>query len=224
MVSGIFPTNPEFSPGVVKWEVMQQLLAGYHRFRAGGWPEKRRQFEALAENGQSPRALVVACIDSRVDPGMIFDAAPGEMLTVRNVASLVPPYAPDSAYHGTSAALEFGVRVLEVRDIVVMGHGLCGGVKALIEGASDRANEFIAPWMSMARPACADIMSSAAPHERQQRCEREVIKVSLANLTTFPWIAERAAAGTLKLHGAWFDIRIGELMMLQPDGSFIVIG
>ena len=111
---------------------MQKLLAGYQRFRANGWPEKRREFELLAEHGQSPRALVVACIDSRVDPSMIFDTAPGEMLTLRNVASLVPLYAPDAAYHGTSAALEFGVRVLEVRDIIVLGHGLCGGVKTLI--------------------------------------------------------------------------------------------
>ena len=113
---------------------MQNLLAGYQRFRANGWPEKRREFELLAEHGQSPRAMVVACIDSRVDPAMIFDAAPGEMLTVRNVASLVPPYAPDASYHGTSAALEFGVRVLGVRELIVLGHGLCGGVKALLDG------------------------------------------------------------------------------------------
>src|SRR5271154_2172224 len=124
---------------------MQELLAGYQRFRTNGWPEKRRQFELLAEHGQSPQALVVACIDSRVDPAMIFDAAPGEMLTVRNVASLVPPYAPDAAYHGTSAALEFGVKVMEVRDLIVLGHGLCGGVQTLLEGGPGKANEFVAP-------------------------------------------------------------------------------
>ncbi len=197
---------------------MQRLLAGYHRFRTQGWPEKRKQFETLAEHGQSPRALVLACIDSRVDPGMIFDAAPGEMLTVRNVANLVPPYAPDAAFHGTSAALEFGVRVLEVEDIIVMGHGLCGGVKALIHGAPETAHEFVAPWMSIARPACDEVLRSG--HNVQQRCEHEVVKLSLANLMTFPWIAERVHAGNLKLHGAWFDIRVGVLMMLQPDGSF----
>jgi carbonic anhydrase len=202
---------------------MQDLLAGYQRFRTNGWPEKRREFEALAENGQSPRALVVACIDSRVDPAMIFDAAPGEMLTVRNVASLVPPYAPDAAYHGTSAALEFGVRVLEVQDIIVLGHGLCGGVKTLLEGTPDAAAEFVAPWMSIARPACARAMRFPPGDGRRLVCEHEVIKVSLANLITFPWIAERVAAGKLMLHGAWFDIRIGVLMILQPDGSFGVI-
>src|SRR3954471_19317239 len=106
---------------------MTSLLEGYKVFRQTGWPEQRRLFESLARDGQRPRALVVSCVDSRVDPARIFDAAPGEMLTVRNVANLVPPYAPDAAYHGTSAALEFAVRVLQVPNIVVMGHGLCGG-------------------------------------------------------------------------------------------------
>lgn len=202
---------------------MQKLLAGYQRFRANGWPEKRREFESLAENGQFPKALVVACIDSRVDPAMIFDAAPGEMLTVRNVANLVPPYAPDAAYHGTSAALEFGVRVLEVRDIIVLGHGLCGGVKTLLDGAPDRANEFVGPWMSMAQPALARAKAAEGTEARQQSCEHEVIKISLANLMTFPWIAERIGAGDLRLHGAWFDIRIGVLMTLQPNGNFTAI-
>src|SRR5580704_1980401 len=146
---------------------MQKLLAGYQRFRANGWPEKRREFESLAENGQSPKALVVACIDSRVDPAMIFDAAPGEMLTVRNVANLVPPYAPDATYHGTSAALEFGVRVLEVRHLIVLGHGLCGGVKTLLEGATDTGHEFIAPWMSIAKPALAIAAGRASDQERR---------------------------------------------------------
>lgn len=199
---------------------MQRLLAGYHRFRAHGWPEKRKQFELLADHGQSPRALVLACVDSRVDPVMIFDAAPGELLTVRNVANLVPPYAPDAAFHGTSAALEFGVRVLEVEDIIVMGHGLCGGVKALVHGAPETANEFIAPWMSIARSACDAVMHSGSGHNIEQRCEHEVVKLSLANLMTFPWIAERVNSGRLRLHGTWFDIRNGLLMLLHPDGEF----
>jgi carbonic anhydrase len=199
---------------------MQKLLAGYERFRANGWPEKRREFESLAENGQSPKALVVACIDSRVDPSMIFDAAPGEMLTVRNVASLVPPYAPDAAYHGTSAALEFAVRVMKVRDLIVLGHGLCSGVQTLLDGTPDEAHEFVAPWMSIAQPACARAMRFLPGEGRRLICEHEVIKVSLANLTTFPWISERVAEGKLTLHGAWFDIRIGALMILQPDGVF----
>jgi carbonic anhydrase len=199
---------------------VKSLLAGYQRFRANGWPEQVRVFESLASKGQSPKAMVVTCVDSRVDPAMIFDAAPGEILTVRNVANLVPPYAPDAAYHGTSAALEFGVRVLEVGHLIVLGHGLCGGVRALLEGAPDNALEFVAPWMRIAETARVRAMRCAPVEERQQCCEHEVVQVSLANLMTFPWIAERVKAGKLELHGAWFDISTGVLMVLQPDGSF----
>ena len=203
---------------------MKRFLDGYQRFRANGWPEQRRAFESLAKDGQSPKALVVACVDSRVDPAMIFDTAPGDMLTVRNVANLVPPYAPDAAYHGTSAALEFGVRVLEVPHLMVLGHGLCGGVRALMDGAPDDAYEFVAAWMSIAWSARVCALRGSSPEKRQQYCEHEVIKVSLVNLMTFPWVAERVAAGKLELHGAWFDIRTGELMTLQPDGSFSLPG
>ena len=199
---------------------MEQLLEGYRRFRAKGWPEHSGVFRSLADTGQRPKALVISCVDSRVDPAMIFDTAPGEMLTVRNVANLVPPYAPDVAYHGTSAALEFGVRVLQVRHVVVLGHELCGGVNALLEGAPDNARDFVGPWMSMAASARARALSCLHPEDRQQCAEHDVIKVSLTNLMTFPWIAAPAATGKLHLHGAWFSIRTGELLILQPDGSF----
>lgn len=199
---------------------MKKLLEGYQRFREKGWPEQSTVFESLARNGQSPDSLVITCVDSRVDPAMIFDAGPGEMLTVRNVANLVPPYAPDSAYHGTSAAVEFGVRVLEVKHVIVLGHGLCGGVKSLLVNQPDNAHEFIATWMSIAGPARDRAMQLTGDAERQRRCEHEVIRVSIANLLTFPWVTERVKAAKLKLHGAWFDIEKGELMVLQPDGTF----
>lgn len=199
---------------------MKTLVEGYHRFRAKGWPEQRKAFEKLAKEGQAPKALVLACVDSRVDPAMIFDTAPGEVLTVRNVANLVPPYAPDAAHHSTSAALEFGVNVLEVRQIMVLGHGSCGGVRALLEGAPESAHEFIAPWMSIAEPARVRALQCASPEERQEFCERQVVEVSLANLMTFPWIAERVKAGKLELHGAWFAIRSGLLLIRQPNGTF----
>lgn len=199
---------------------MEKLLAGYRRFRSDGWPQKQAQFEELAEHGQRPRALVVACIDSRVDPAMIFDAAPGEMLTVRNVANLVPPYEPDAAFHGTSAALEFGVRVVAVRHLIVLGHGQCGGVKSLLEDAPADDHEFVSHWMSIARPARDRAMRYGTAVERQLQCEYEVVKVSLGNLMTFPWIADRVAEGKLALHGAWFGIGSGELRILQPDGAF----
>ncbi len=199
---------------------MNSLVNGYQRFRTTGWPAQKDAFEKLAQSGQSPKTLVLACVDSRVDPAMIFDTAPGEVLTVRNVANLVPPYAPDSAHHSTSAALEFGVRVLEVKHVMVLGHGSCGGVKALLEGAPQQANEFVAPWMSIAETARLRAMKQAAPEDRQQFCEHEVIRVSLENLMTFPWIAERVATGKLQLHGAWFAIHSGLLLLRQPDGSF----
>ncbi len=180
-------------------------------------------FERLAETGQRPRAMVVACVDSRVDPAVIFDVAPGQLLTVRNVANLVPPYAPDAAYHGTSAALEFGVKVLEVTDLVVLGHGQCGGVHALLQGAPFIAGDFVGQWMSIAEPARVQAMRCEGLEARQRCCEEEVVKVSLANLLTFPWIAERVALGVLRLHGAWFAIRTGELLVLQ-DGCFRAVG
>jgi carbonic anhydrase len=201
---------------------MGPLLAGYRRFREKGWLEQRTVFQSLADTGQRPQALVISCVDSRVDPAVIFDAQPGEMLTVRNVANLVPPYEPDVAYHGTSAALEFGVRVLAVSHLVVLGHELCGGVHALLEGAPDNARDFVAPWMSMAKSARERALSlqNASARERHQCCEEDVIKVSLRNLLTFPWIAAPVAAGKLRLHGAWFSIRSGELLVLRPDGAF----
>lgn len=199
---------------------MERLLAGYQRFRSKAWPDRRRVFESLAHHGQKPHALVIGCIDSRVDPAVIFDAEAGEMLTVRNVANLVPPYAPDAAYHGTSAALEFGVRVMGVRHVIVLGHASCGGVQALVNGAPDEAHEFVAPWMSMADGAREKARRFVTPEERQRCCEHEVVKVSLTNLMTFPWIAERVAQGALGLHGTWFDIRSGVLHMAGPGGSF----
>ncbi|MBI4906907.1 MAG: carbonic anhydrase [Acidobacteria bacterium] len=199
---------------------MDKLIAGYQRFRKADWPEQQRIFESLAAKGQSPLALVVGCIDSRVDPARIFDTTPGEILALRNVANLVPPYAPDAAYHGTSAALEFAVCALKVPNIIVLGHGLCAGVRALLVDESTGVDEFVEPWMKIADRARARVANIAGQQQRQHACEHEVIKVSLENLLTFPWIAERVDGGSLRLHGAWFEIRTGVLHWLQPDGTF----
>ena len=199
---------------------METLLAGYHRFRQNTWPERRAVFQDLADTGQRPTAMVVACIDSRVDPAMIFDAGPGQILTVRNVANLIPTYAPDNTYHGTSAALEFGVQVLKVTDIIVLGHGACGGVKALIDGPPVNARDFVAPWMSIAARIMNRVPSTLPPEQRQQWCEHEVVKTSIANLMTFPWVARRVSERKLTVHGAWFAIHSGILMMLRKDGTF----
>jgi len=199
---------------------MDRMIEGYRRFLAKGWPARRALFQDLAEHGQNPRAMVIACADSRVDPGMIFDAGPGEIFVVRNVANLVPPYAPDGGQHATSAALEFGVRVLKVTDLVVMGHAMCGGVQALLTGTPAEARDFLAPWISVARAARGKVLRCTDPDEARERCEQEVVKLSLDNLMTFPWIAAPTRAGTLRLHGMRFDIRSGALEALDTDGMF----
>ncbi|MDE2581604.1 MAG: carbonic anhydrase [Rhodospirillales bacterium] len=198
---------------------MDSLIAGYRRFRADLWPRRRQLLEQLAEHGQHPRAMVIACADSRVDPAMIFDAAPGEIFVIRNVANLVPPCQPDGAYHGTSAALEFGVVSLGVRDLIVMGHGQCGGVQALLAGIEDTPDGFIAPWMRLAEPARARTLA-CQPADPQLVCEQETVRLSLDNLRSFPWIRERVADRRLRLHGAHYAIRTGILALLGADGRF----
>ena len=201
---------------------MDELIEGYRRFRAGTWARERDRFEALAERGQKPRVLVVACSDSRVDPQMVFSAAPGELFVVRNVANLVPPYQPDAAYHGTSAALEFGVRVLGVRHVVVLGHALCGGVRALLDGMPPGTEDFVAGWMGIAREARDRVLrcEPATEEARQEAGEQEMVRLSLENLMTFPWIRDAVEAGRLRLHGGHFGIRSGRLRVLGPSGEF----
>ena len=163
--------------------------------------------------------MLIACSDSRADPQMIFDARPGELFVARNVANLVPPYGPDSHHHGTSAALEFGVRVLKVEHIVVMGHAMCGGIHALLHGAPDEAGDFVAHWVNIAERAKLRALHFP-PEKRQDYCEHELVRLSLENLMTFPWVREPVAAGKLALHGCFFDIRSGILERLGDDGSF----
>ncbi len=194
---------------------MDPLIDGYRRFRADVWPGERARYEALAHWGQSPETMVIACSDSRVDPQTVFGAAPGELFVVRNVAALVPPYSPDPGYHGTSAALEFGVKVLKVARLVVLGHGQCGGIKAMAYGPPPQARDFIASWVAIGKPALT--AAGEAQRGRLERIEAEVVRLSLANLMTFPWIAEAVAAGRLVLQGYWFDVHTGVLARVGPD-------
>lgn len=191
---------------------MKTLLEGYERFREGYWQEHKDLYSTLARDGQSPPAMVIACADSRVAPEMIFDCAPGEIFVVRNVSALVPPYAPDDNYHGTSAALEFAVTSLKVRSIVVLGHSLCGGIRALMKGAGH--GDFIDSWMEIAKDARQRVCDTPAPGGFDAQClacEHEAIRVSLANLLTFPWITERVHDGRLALAGWHFCVETGQL-------------
>jgi carbonic anhydrase len=197
---------------------MDRLLEGYRRFRAEVWPGERARYEGLAREGQNPETLIVACSDSRVDPQTVFGAVPGEMFVVRNVAGLVPPYMPDSLHHSTSAALEFGVRVLKVSRIVVLSHAQCGGVQAMVEGAPEEAREFVKPWMEIAEPVLRSIPKDLEAGAILRHCETEVMRLSLANLVTVPWSAEAVATGRLSLHGFRFAVRTGVLERLEGDG------
>ncbi|MDZ4363931.1 carbonic anhydrase [Brevundimonas sp.] len=200
------------------------LAQGYRRFRDTKWPAQRDRFIALAEQGQKPHTLVVACSDSRADPASIFDAAPGELFVVRNVANLVPPYEPDGQLHGVSAALEFGVKVLGVSRIVVMGHALCGGVAAMRTGAPDSCSDFVAPWVAQGTPVVRRIVEEFPADQVEQAAEEAVVRLSIDNLRTFPWIAEREAAGQLILSGLHFGIADGMLRALKGPGRFEALG
>ncbi|MCC6919433.1 MAG: carbonic anhydrase [Alphaproteobacteria bacterium] len=208
---------------------MDKLIDGYRRFRATTYRTNSQLYEDLATKGQKPSTLIIGCSDARVDPAINFDTAPGEVFMVRNVAAVVPPYTPDGDHHGTSAAIEFGVKGLNVPNIAILGHAKCGGIKALVEGEPDGPpkTDFIDSWMSIAAPA-RKVAFARAESENKARdlphvcrlCEMANIRIGLANLRTFPWIAEREARGEVVLHGLYFDITKGELFRLNELNEF----
>jgi carbonic anhydrase len=202
------------------------LLDGYRNFMSGRYANESDRYKQLAEKGQAPTTLVIACCDSRAAPETIFDSGPGEMFVVRNVANLVPPYAPDGQNHGTSAALEFAVQGLKIREILVMGHGRCGGIHAALntDGNPLSPGDFIGKWISMLRPAAEEVTQykSMTPSERQRALEWISIRTSIENLLTFPCVRILHEKQKLTLSGAWFDISSGELWVMDhKTGDFI---
>ena len=202
------------------------LMDGYRVFRSQTFPAQRQLYRDLVERGQSPRVMIIACCDSRVDPATILNTRPGDLFMVRNVANLVPPYEPHGDYHGTSAALEFAVAGLKIEHIIVLGHAYCGGVKAFLDGLygaeAESEYRFISRWMSMLRPAMTRLAGAPAlrdADDRQRALEQASIVNSLANLETFPFIQARLKAGTLALHGAWFDIERGLLLEYDAESG-----
>ena len=190
------------------------LLEGYANFRAGRYASEAERYRKLGEGAQKPKVMIIACCDSRAAPETIFDAGPGEIFVVRNVANLVPPYSPDGGHHSTSAALEFAVLSLGVKHIVVMGHGRCGGIRAAVQAADPLTHtDFIGSWMR----AVKDVMrivprdEGVPDHIHERHIERASIEHSLANLRTFPWLRAKVNAKEISLHGVWFDISLGEL-------------
>jgi carbonic anhydrase len=203
----------------------ERLAQGYRGFLHDRFPAERKRYETLAATGQRPEIMVIGCVDSRVSPEAIFDAAPGELLVVRNVANLVPKYEPyRDSQHGTSAALEFGVQALRVKHIVVLGHAYCGGIRAFADERQPLSpGDFIGRWMSQIIPA-AEKLGYHTPHEHDDylhRLEFASIELSLQNLMTFPCIQILVERGKLQLHGAYFGVASGRLLVRNPDnGNF----
>jgi len=201
---------------------IDRLVEGYRRFWNSYYKEDRALFEHLTQQGQSPKSIVVGCCDSRVDPAIVTDCAPGDLFIIRNVANLVPPLETAGHFHGTSAALEFGVRQLEVEHIIVLGHAHCGGIQALMDRQPDaeQGEGFIDAWMQLAAHARNRVLSrmhGESAEAQYRACEQEAILVSLDNLLSFPWVLQRVAQGKLTLHGWYFDLERGELLRFNPE-------
>jgi len=202
----------------------QRLIDGYNAFAAGRLQREQDRYRELAERGQSPQIMVIGCCDSRVSPEVIFDAGPGELFVVRNVANIVPPYAPDERAHGVSAALEFGVGALRVKHIVVLGHAHCGGVKAYAEDAEPLSpGDFIGNWMKLMRPAAQKVgpRGERSHADHLTRLEQANVVNSLDNLMTFPRLAKLIKSGKIATHGAYFGVASGDLSVLdKASGEF----
>ncbi|RQW45944.1 carbonic anhydrase [Novosphingobium sp. LASN5T] len=209
---------------------LDKLIAGYRRFRDHGWTPRLERWQQLSE-GQEPRVMIIACSDSRVDPAQIFDTDPGEMFVVRNVAAMVPPFETSPGHHGVSAALEFAVQVLKVKEVVVMGHGMCGGCKAALtqelRGTEPGEGGFIADWIALLDEVREPVAEAHGTTGRtaERAMEQAGVKASLKNLRTFPCIQRKEARGELILRGAFFAISDGVLHLLdEASGDFHPVG
>ena len=194
---------------------LEQLVEGFQRFRERHFAKDDALFHELVKQGQTPKVLVVACCDSRADPALVLDCSPGDLFVIRNVANLVPPAETRDSYHGTTAALEFGVRILGVRHIIVLGHAQCGGIRTLLEGSVAKDNSVISKWMEIADAARKQVEQGLADEGKEARhraCEQHAILISLSNLMTYSWIRERVEHDWLTLHGWYFDMKHGQLL------------
>lgn len=199
-----------------------KLIEGYKRFRDGFYEDKKELLLKLAHEGQSPKTLLIACCDSRVDTSIIFDCEPGDLFVVRNVANLVPPCESDEGYHGTSAAIEFAVTGLHVENIIILGHTDCGGIKALVDHPPSEDKSFIGKWMRQlegVRNGIVDNHNFLRQDERYRACEQHSIINSIQNLMDFPFVAERVNKGELAIHGWYYDIYQSKLFTLHQDGE-----
>jgi len=226
-----FMSEPPHPPAPAHSLLPKRLVSGYEAFLGGRFSREHDRFHKLAATGQHPRIMLIGCCDSRVSPEVIFDAGPGEIFVVRNVANLVPPYAPNDGLHGTSAALEYGALGLRVEHIVLLGHANCGGVRAYAEADLDpyqkplSSGDFIGKWMSLIAAAAAKVGQATEPLDAYvERLAFASIAQGLANLRSFPSIATLEQRGKLTLHGAYFSISEGSLLALdEASGQFLPV-
>lgn len=199
---------------------IQKLMAGYARFRNLQSQAPYCAYKEVLQQNQQPIALVITCCDARIDPVTILDCDPGELFLIRNVANLIPPYEEDSHYHGTSAALEFGICYLHIPHIIILGHSECGGIQSLFEQHTNPPNSFIHKWMELAQVSCQTNASHSSPeHRREQEnlCGKQALVGSRKNLMTFPWIQKRVEAGNLQLHAWYFKLPQGVIEAFNPQ-------
>ncbi|MDR2401453.1 MAG: carbonic anhydrase [Deferribacteraceae bacterium] len=194
---------------------ISSYIEGFNRFKSEWFQKSQNNGEDIFSK-QSPKTLIIACSDSRVDPAILFGTDPGDIFVIRNVANLVPPFVKDTSFHGISAAIEYSVQTLNVRDIIVLGHSRCGGIHALISPHS--SGEFLPSWLSIASGALLRVKIEEYDSEEElvRACEKEAVLISLGNLLTFPWINERIAKSELAVHGWYFDLEHGKLEGWQP--------
>lgn len=197
------------------------LVEGFQRFREQHFERNDSLYQQLVKEGQTPKTLVVACCDSRVDPALVLDCEPGDLFVIRNVANLVPPSESRAGHHGTTAAIEYAIRILKVEHIIVLGHAHCGGINTLVKtGGVANPDSYMADWMCLAESARASVMADmpdASQEEQMRACEQRAILVSLQNLMTFSWVQDRVSTGELTLHGWYFDIEHGQLLRFNTD-------
>jgi len=218
-VAGLFWSKPK---------PIDRLIGGYRKFRRTTFTRERNRYARLAEKGQHPKILIIACSDSRVSPSIIFDTPPGAIFVARNIANIVPPHDPDGKPRSIGAAVEYAVKVLNITDIVVKGHARCGGVQALItRGEGLPATDYLKPWVEVAAPALSLLPSNfeaLSADDKQRAAEQAVVQNSIMNLSGFPWVRERLDSGTLKIHGWHFDMHDGKLMQLDHEsGEWVVL-
>ena len=209
--------------------MVKPLIEGFKNFKKNYFEKNKLFFDRLVKNGQKPKVMIISCSDARVDPSTIFNAKPGELFIVRNVANLVPPYAPNEGVHGVSAAIEFAVLDLKVEHIIILGHAFCGGISALcksckleqegIQGTNENNKEFIDNWVNISKNAIIKLNLKNWPGSMQHIAERESILNSLNNLMTFPWVFELVKKNNLTIHGWWFDIENGSLWNVDKKNN-----